>query len=172
MNMVKIAALSALLLSTTTAANAALYNFELTGAHTASFQLDSNPTVDGYSTSPSTESFLIFNVATTLDGNPTTAAFSFGDAASLVQFWVTGPFGSPTLFQAVGDAAFTGPGSAPTFLLGDYALTDRSDSNLTYSLKITDAGAVPEPASWAMMIGGFALAGGAIRTRRKNIAFA
>ncbi|WP_294331275.1 PEPxxWA-CTERM sorting domain-containing protein [uncultured Sphingomonas sp.] len=29
-------------------------------------------------------------------------------------------------------------------------------------------GAVPEPASWAMMIGGFGLAGGAIRTRRKR----
>lgn len=29
-------------------------------------------------------------------------------------------------------------------------------------------GAVPEPASWAMLIGGFGLAGGAIRTRRKR----
>jgi hypothetical protein len=30
--------------------------------------------------------------------------------------------------------------------------------------------AVPEPATWAMMIGGFALAGGALRTRRRLVA--
>ena len=32
-------------------------------------------------------------------------------------------------------------------------------------------GAVPEPASWAMMIGGFALAGGAMRRRKVALAF-
>jgi hypothetical protein len=32
--------------------------------------------------------------------------------------------------------------------------------------------AVPEPASWAMMIGGFALAGAAMRRRRATISFA
>lgn len=31
---------------------------------------------------------------------------------------------------------------------------------------------VPEPTSWAMMIGGFALAGGALRSRRTRVAFA
>ena len=34
-----------------------------------------------------------------------------------------------------------------------------------------DTGAVPEPASWAMMIGGFAIAGAALR-RRTTVAFA
>ncbi|MBB5987561.1 choice-of-anchor C family PEP-CTERM protein [Sphingobium lignivorans] len=33
-------------------------------------------------------------------------------------------------------------------------------------------GAVPEPASWAMMIGGFALAGSTLRRRRTAVAFA
>ncbi len=28
-------------------------------------------------------------------------------------------------------------------------------------------GAVPEPASWAMMVGGFSLIGGALRSRRR-----
>lgn len=32
---------------------------------------------------------------------------------------------------------------------------------------VTDAAPVPEPASWAMMVGGFALVGGAMRSRRK-----
>jgi hypothetical protein len=31
---------------------------------------------------------------------------------------------------------------------------------------------VPEPASWAMMIGGFAIVGAAMRRRRTSIAFA
>jgi len=34
------------------------------------------------------------------------------------------------------------------------------------------AGAVPEPASWAMMIGGFALVGGALRRRKTAVSFA
>jgi len=34
------------------------------------------------------------------------------------------------------------------------------------------AGAVPEPATWAMMIGGFALAGGALRRRKTAVSFA
>ena len=33
-------------------------------------------------------------------------------------------------------------------------------------------GAVPEPASWAMMIGGFALVGASLRARRQNLSFA
>jgi len=35
------------------------------------------------------------------------------------------------------------------------------------SLTFVSGPAIPEPASWAMMIGGFALAGGALRQRRK-----
>ena len=36
--------------------------------------------------------------------------------------------------------------------------------NLTYSV---GSGAVPEPASWAMMLGGFGIVGGTLRARRK-----
>ena len=34
------------------------------------------------------------------------------------------------------------------------------------------SGAVPEPASWALMLGGFGLVGGTLRARRRTIAFA
>jgi hypothetical protein len=33
-------------------------------------------------------------------------------------------------------------------------------------------GAVPEPASWALMLGGFGMVGGALRSRRRKVAFA
>ena len=33
-------------------------------------------------------------------------------------------------------------------------------------------GAVPEPASWAMMVGGFGMIGGALRSRRRRVTFA
>lgn len=36
----------------------------------------------------------------------------------------------------------------------------------------TVSGAVPEPASWAMMVGGFGLAGAAMRRRKARVAFA
>lgn len=42
--------------------------------------------------------------------------------------------------------------------------------HIQYGLAAATA-AVPEPASWAMMIGGFGLVGGAMRLRRKTLAF-
>jgi hypothetical protein len=48
-----------------------------------------------------------------------------------------------------------------------YAVKFSSGSNLTISMA-----AVPEPASWAMMIGGFALAGLAMRRRAMTVRFA
>ncbi|KRB42667.1 PEPxxWA-CTERM sorting domain-containing protein [Phenylobacterium sp. Root700] len=42
----------------------------------------------------------------------------------------------------------------------------------TWVVRSTDWGAVPEPATWAMMIVGFGLVGGAVRRRRTSAAFA
>jgi PEP-CTERM motif len=46
--------------------------------------------------------------------------------------------------------------------------------SLTVFAKLGDgaAGAVPEPASWAMMLGGFGLIGGAMRRRKTSLTFA
>jgi len=48
-----------------------------------------------------------------------------------------------------------------------------SHSSLAIYEKIgAGSGAVPEPASWAMMLGGFGLVGGAMRRRKAKVAFA
>ena len=50
-------------------------------------------------------------------------------------------------------------------LASTFALTLLS---VTYIYQPAAAGAVPEPASWAMMIGGFGLVGGAMRAKRRS----
>lgn len=65
-------------------------------------------------------------------------------------------------FYMEGPPVFEGPTDAPVFLPGTYAMI--SEQQFAYTLRIA---AVPEPASWAMMIGGFGLAGMAVRRRRK-----
>jgi hypothetical protein len=47
-----------------------------------------------------------------------------------------------------------------------------ADPNLRVTTaEMFSAGAVPEPASWAMMIGGFALVGASLRKRRVAVSF-
>nr|WP_281422184.1 PEPxxWA-CTERM sorting domain-containing protein [Sphingobium xanthum] len=40
------------------------------------------------------------------------------------------------------------------------------------NISLTPLGAIPEPASWALMIGGFALAGAAMRRSKTSVSFA
>ena len=40
------------------------------------------------------------------------------------------------------------------------------------NLVVNVAAAVPEPASWAMMVGGFGMLGAAMRRRKVNVSFA
>ena len=51
-------------------------------------------------------------------------------------------------------------------------LTGGTQSLTTYAQVGSGAGAVPEPASWAMMLGGFGLVGGAMRRRKAAVRFA
>jgi hypothetical protein len=51
-------------------------------------------------------------------------------------------------------------------------LSERPTSLTTYAQVGAGAGAVPEPASWALMLGGFGLIGGAMRRRKAQVRFA
>lgn len=69
-----------------------------------------------------------------------------------------------------------GPGNSTTFYKINAVNLDVIGLNLnassTATLFAVQAPAVPEPATWAMMIAGFGLVGGAMRRRRTGVAFA
>lgn len=78
--------------------------------------------------------------------------------------------------QIFGPQLFTGPTSAPIFSTGVFDLSDISRQRTTdplivnYRLTISEVtAAVPEPATWAMMIMGFGLIGGAMRSRQSKL---
>ncbi|MCW2350907.1 SdiA-regulated domain-containing protein [Sphingobium sp. B12D2B] len=53
-----------------------------------------------------------------------------------------------------------------------YLVSDDGDGpNQSYLVKLSYAGSVPEPATWAMMLGGFALIGSTMRRRKVAVAF-
>ena len=57
-------------------------------------------------------------------------------------------------------------------MLNSYGFETTPGASSTATVAGAPAGAVPEPASWALMLGGFGLVGGAMRARRRTIAFA
>lgn len=78
-----------------------------------------------------------------------------------VSFGVNAVGGTYGIFYYFVDTAFGTPGTYESTLFG----TDQQGQ-----LVVTDLGVVPEPASWAMMIAGFGLVGGAMRRRVARIA--
>jgi hypothetical protein len=140
-------------------AQATEYLFTMTGLSNASWQLDSNPIPILFGPS----NFSIFSVPVSYGGAPVLTSLQFNTATSGGGVFGTGPFTSTG-----GPQLFSGPTSAPTFLQGTFDLSGGPrypQFTLTISA-LTTSGAVPEPASWAMMIAGFGLVGGAMRRRR------
>lgn len=148
-------------------AQAAILDFVLSGSRNATFQLDSNPTPDMSSTSVFGDQIQFTNIAGTFDGVAGTASsigFGSGLFASLN---VNGT--SLGFTQFAGPTLFSGTSTAPIFSTGVFQLTSivSGSSTLTISQAAPPVtGAIPEPASWALMIGGFGLTGAALRRQR------
>ena len=149
-------------------ANAATLLFTLTGSRMATFQLDSNPTPNV--AIPSTPPFFLgnqiqfTNVPGTFGGvvgSAPSIGFGTGLAAA---FQITGT--SLGFTQFTGPAIFTGTANAPVFSVGTFALSSIRSGNST--LTITQVAAIPEPATWMMMLLGFGLIGASLRYGRRT----
>lgn len=145
-------------------ASAAPLQFNFAGpSGTASFQLDSSPTPDFSSSFIGFDQFGFNNVAGTFGGMAGIASvISFGNGIfSSLSITATNlgftQFSSPTLF--------TGAPGSPTFDTGSFTLVNPFFGNGTLTISPLVA-SVPEPASWAIVIGGLGVAG--LVGRRRN----
>ena len=155
----KSAALAALLLSAGMA-NAALYQYQLSGDYAASWRLD---TVAGPDYGADGLGLVWFDVAGSFPGSAegvadvTFYAADFGGGVELFDF-----YGDQFLVVTDGQQLYSGPESNPLLALGAFALTQFNGSG-NYVLTVTDLDAlpdpvdVPEPATGALLIGGLGL---------------
>ncbi|QXQ05522.1 PEPxxWA-CTERM sorting domain-containing protein [Sphingosinicellaceae bacterium] len=83
----------------------------------------------------------------------------------------SGGFSYDNTYAAIfsGLQLYSGTEAAPRFVAGTYALTQFGSGTagtLTIS-DVADVSAVPEPMTWALMVGGFGMVGGAMRRNGK-----
>lgn len=153
-----------------TPAMAASFLFELTGGKTASFVIDTD-TPDFSSSSFIGNQVRYDNVSGTFGGTEqTVSSVSFGTFL-VSSFQISGS--SLGFTQYAGPEMFSGDPAMPVFAPGSYALTSITSGAATLTISEL-AAAVPEPTTWAMMVIGFGMIGGAIRYRkgRKTVRFA
>ena len=153
-------------------AQAAEFLFELNATplfggspQSAVFQLDSMPTPDRISDQSifGVEQIFFDNVSGVFNGISTTANIGFG-RGGVANIQVLGQAGAMNRVNTStsGPSLFTGALATPMFTTGTFT-TARS------SLVISEvAAAVPEPATWLMMILGFGFVGGAMRAKRRK----
>lgn len=104
------------------------------------------------------------------DGTPSGPTTTFDRAAGGVGT-VRANFGVNGLFDSENSTTYILRTNATNYALTGFATVNNSTSFNVMSYMPTVA-AVPEPASWAMMIVGFGLAGAALRRRKTTVAFA
>lgn len=147
-------------LSLSSAASAAPLLFSFTGipgiSPNFSFKIDSNPLPYG-ATSTSFQAIIFDNV-----GYDSGAKWAKFYSASL-----GGGFG-----DYMGAQLYSGHPLSPTLLTGVFALTSTSKSPRGTPTVSAVTAAVPEPGTWAMMLVGFGLVGGAARYRRRSTTLA
>lgn len=158
----------ALLLSAS-AAHAGLYQFNLTGDYTASWQMQSTVQSDD---SADGVAFVIYDVEGSFPGTLLGLAdLYFYNGEQDGGFEIYDYYNDFSLIIVDGPQLYSGSELMPTFLLGTFSLVDSFGGAGSYTLTVTDLDAgpvdVPEPATAAMLIGGLGLLAAA-RKRRRN----
>ncbi len=152
-------ALAAMLFSAGVA-NAALYQFQLTGDYTASWQLNSTVSPDAVGEGTG---FLLEDIYGNFPGSLLDYAdLTFYSEAIGGGMEILDYYGDNLLLSTDGFQLYTGSEFSPTFRLGTFALTEYLGTG-RYSLTVTDLDAlpppadVPEPASTALLLGGLGI---------------
>jgi hypothetical protein len=155
----------------------AAYLFTLSGDHSASFQLAASPApVNSFA--GDANFFWLTNIAGTYQGVAGARDTYFYTTAIGGGFGLKNTNNASFTFVSDGPQLFTGTNIAPTFTLGTFALV-QFNGPARYSLTISDLdasptppGAVPEPATWAMMLLGFGAIGFAMRRQKARVSYA
>ena len=173
----------AMALAIPAAANADVFDFTFTGSGNSSITASGTITTgqDNPVGSFFTPSQLITGLTGTYNGHEITALLAqgsfFGNDNILYYPSSQVYMGQPTYLDIKGVAFTTDNNRTIDFYfgLGGYGTINQApngnrSSNIggTFTITPTATGAVPEPASWAMMLTGFGAMGGALRLGRRN----
>lgn len=143
-------------------AGATVWDFQVTGNGTASFSIDSDKM----------QPWSVNNTGITY--KDVVGIYNGVSDKRYVQFFNDGGYGGFNISyvgQGKGAVLFSGPPTAPVFTTGTFFLPPLAyGAPGGFTLTITDVtAAVPEPATWAMMMLGFGIVGYGVRRRKANV---
>jgi hypothetical protein len=144
-------------------ADATVWSFDITGNGNASFVIDSSKTNPW---SVNNTGITYANVAGIYNGTSTSRYVQFFNDTGY------GGFNIGFIGQGKGTMFYTGSNANPVFTVGTFTLLPfafGTSGGYTVTIKEVIAAAVPEPATWAMMLVGFGMIGGAARYRRRAV---
>lgn len=148
-------------------ATATVYAFNLTGGKTASFLIDNMTPPAFFSTSTLIGNQVSYDgVPGVFGGTAQSASIGFGTGL-LAGFQIGGT--SLGFTQYAGPDLFTLVGTLPVFNLGTFNLSSITSGQAQLAISQVSA-AVPEPASWALMLIGSGAVGFAMRRKRTGAA--
>ncbi|MBB6124316.1 PEPxxWA-CTERM sorting domain-containing protein [Sphingobium subterraneum] len=143
-------------------AQAAPILFELSGSRNATFTLDTDTTPDFFSSGTFGDQISFDGVSGIFGGTPGLASVGFGTGL----FATLNIGGTPLGFtQFAGPDLLTIVNTKPVFNFGTFNLTSIVSGSSTITISAATA-AIPEPATWAMMLAGFGAIGFAMRRKQ------